>query len=68
MANFPLYKARDKVSKDLVALKMVKMEPGEKGRPQNAFPRPTLILPGMWATLLEAPASGHLFSPVLPDR
>jgi hypothetical protein len=38
--QLPLYKARDKVSGDLVALKMVKMEPGERG-PWNSFPAPT---------------------------
>lgn len=38
--QLPLYKARDKVSKDLVALKMVKMEPGERV-PRNSFPTPT---------------------------
>lgn len=39
--QLPLYKARDKVSKDLVALKMVKMEPGERV-PRKSFPTPTL--------------------------
>lgn len=43
--QLPLYKARDKVSKDLVALKMVKMEPGESV-PRNFFPIPALYVLG----------------------
>lgn len=40
-----VFKARDKVSKDLVALKMVKMEPGES-TPRNFFPIPALSFLG----------------------
>lgn len=70
--QLPLYKARDKVTGDLVALKMVKMEPGED-RTQELLPH-TPHLPGWWrpplpdSLLPTLPPCSGLFSSALPCR
>ena len=65
--QLPLYKARDKVTGDLMALKMVKMEPGEE-RIQELLPHtPTSTSWGTGIIPMLLPCS-RLFSPTPPLR
>lgn len=65
--QLPLHKARDKVKGDLVALKMVKMEPGEE-RTQELLPHTPPPPPGtLGLSPYSLPAVAFSLLPLLTD-